>query len=254
LLSSTKSVVVWPKSSTRRPEGDKPALALATAPEQGERRMIRLAADDLACVRGGREIFRHLSFAVRGGETLAIMGPNGAGKSSLLRLIAGLIRPSRGQITLAGGEDDLTLGEQSHYLGHQDALKPSLTVAENLAFWSDFLGRSTDPAAVLLKVGLAPLAYLPVAYLSAGQRRRLGLARLLATRRLIWLLDEPSASLDTAGRELLAGMMASHAAGGGIVAVAAHGPPGGGPFKELRLAAKPVDQGAPVEIDRGEQG
>src|SRR5437763_11984484 len=118
--------------------------------------MIRLAADELACVRGGREIFQGLRFAVIGGETLAITGPNGAGKSSLLRLIAGLIRPSRGQIVLDGGDADFSIGEQSHYLGHLDALKSSLSVAENLAFWSDFLGGRKET--VLREVGLEAVA------------------------------------------------------------------------------------------------
>jgi len=211
--------------------------------------MIRLAADELACVRGGREIFQGLGFAVIGGETLAVTGPNGAGKSSLLRLIAGLIRPSRGQIMLEGGDAELSIGEQSHYLGHFDALKFSLTVAENLAFWRDFLGGKNEIDALLCQVGLQGLAHFPAGYLSAGQRKRLGLARLLATERPIWLLDEPSASLDTAGQELLARMMESHVGQGGIIAVATHGQLGPGAVKELRLAARrPVvgaDEGKP---------
>jgi heme exporter protein A len=198
--------------------------------------MMRLAADDLTCMRGGREIFQKLAFTVSSGETLAIRGPNGAGKSSLLRLIAGLLRPSQGRITFEGGDAELTVGEQSHYVGHQDALKPSLTVAENLAFWGGFLGRRTEIAAVLRRMGLEGLAHIPVAYLSAGQRRRLGLARLHAAERPIWLLDEPSASLDAAGQELLARMMKSHAMSGGIVALATHGEVG--TVKELRLGTR----------------
>src|ERR1700730_7201415 len=147
--------------------------------------MIRLAADELACGRGGGGGFQGLGFFVMSGETLAIRGPNGAGKSSLLRLIAGLIRPSRGQIMLEGGDADLSIGEQSHYLGHLDALKSSLTVAENLAFWSDFLNGRKEIGALLRQVGLEELAHLPVGYLSAGQRRRLGLARPPAARRPI---------------------------------------------------------------------
>jgi heme exporter protein A len=207
--------------------------------------MIRLAADELTCVRGGREIFHGLGFAVISGETLAITGPNGAGKSSLLRLIAGLIRPTRGKIVLEGGDAELSIGEQSHYLGHLDALKLSLTVAENLVFWSDFLGGRSEIGAALRQVGLEGLSHLPVGYLSAGQRRRLGLARLLATERPIWLLDEPSAALDTAGQELLAQMMESHAADGGIIAVATHGRVGTGAVKELRLGARHVPRAAP---------
>jgi heme exporter protein A len=200
--------------------------------------VIRLAAEELACARGGREIFHGIGFAIGGGETLAITGPNGAGKSSLLRLIAGLIRPSQGKITLEGGNADLSIGEQSHYLGHLDALKSSLTVAENLTFWSDFLGGTNEVRAILRQVGLERLAHLPASYLSAGQRRRLGLGRLLATERPIWLLDEPSAALDTAGQELLASMMESHAGWGGIIAVATHGDVGAGAVTELGLGAR----------------
>ena len=101
---------------------------------------MRLLASNLGCVRGGRQVFRDLSFAVGAAEALLVTGPNAVGKSSLLRLVAGLVRPQEGQLELAGGDGELTIGEQAHYLGHQDALKPSLSVAENLAFWADFLG------------------------------------------------------------------------------------------------------------------
>src|SRR5437870_11794852 len=101
---------------------------------------MRLVGSDLACIRGGREVFRGLSFAVGAGEALLVTGPNAVGKSSLLRLVAGLLRPQQGQLELTGSDAELTIGEQAHYLGHQDALKPSLSVAENLAFWVDFLG------------------------------------------------------------------------------------------------------------------
>src|SRR6185312_3951788 len=101
---------------------------------------MRLLATDLACVRGGREVFSGIGFAVGAGEALVLTGPNGAGKSSLLRLVAGLVRPWRGRLSLEGGDGELSIAEQVHYLGHQDALKPALTVAENLAFWSSFLG------------------------------------------------------------------------------------------------------------------
>src|SRR5216684_1638091 len=110
---------------------------------------MRLAAFDLACVRGGREVFKKLHFAVHGGEMLAVTGPNGAGKSSLLRLIAGLVRPAGGGLTLDGGDSELRIGEQAHYVGHQDALKPSLTVRENLAFWNGVLGGANEVAAPL---------------------------------------------------------------------------------------------------------
>src|SRR5262249_47431633 len=135
------------------------------------RRLMRLSGSELACVRGGREGFRNLSFAVGSGEGLLVTGRNGAGKSSLLRLLAGLLRPLAGQIGLEGGDPELTIAEQAHYVGHQDALKPSLSVAENLAFWRDLLGDRGGTDA-LAAVGLDGLAGLPAAYLSARQRRR----------------------------------------------------------------------------------
>jgi heme exporter protein A len=196
---------------------------------------MQIVAEGLACVRGGREVFRNLHFAVNRGEMLAITGPNGAGKSSLLRVVAGLVRPSEGRLILHGGDAELSIGEQAHYVGHQDAFKPSLTVQENLAFWSDFLGGGGEVATSLARVGLYALAHLPARYLSAGQRRRLSLARLLAVERPLWLLDEPGSTLDAAGLGLLADIMAAHVGKGGIILAAVHGhlPQAA---KELKLA------------------
>jgi heme exporter protein A len=166
---------------------------------------------------------------------LALTGPNGSGKSSLLRLIAGLLRPSAGCIALEGGDDERSLPEQAHYQGHLDALKPSLTVAENLDFWARYLGQQTTRVAEpLAAVGLGGLAHLPAAYLSAGQRRRLSLARLIAVPRPIWLLDEPTSALDAAGHERLAELMRHHRATGGMILAATHGPLGID-AEELRL-------------------
>src|SRR5207237_6368289 len=120
------------------------------------------------------------------GQMLAVRGANGAGKSSLLRIIAGLLRPSAGRLVPEGGDEELSLGEQAHYLGHQDPIKPSLTVDENLAFWRDLFGGSDATATALKMVGLGTLADVPALYLSAGQRRRLSLARLLAAPRPVW--------------------------------------------------------------------
>ena len=203
---------------------------------------MRLRGSDLTCARGGREVFRGLAFTVEAGEALVVTGPNGAGKSSLLRMVAGLVRPQQGQLELEGGDVELTRGEHVHYLGHQDALKPSLSVRENLGFWTALLGGDgTKSDVALAAVGLGGLAQLPAVYLSAGQRRRLAVARLIAVERPIWLLDEPTSTLDAAAQAMLADLMRAHLAGHGLILVASHGPIGLDGAKELRLGQQ-VDQ------------
>ena len=197
---------------------------------------MRLSALDLTCQRGGREVFAGLGFSLAAGEALTVIGRNGSGKSSLLRLVAGLLRPAGGQITLQGGDPELTIAEQAHYLGHQDALKPVLTVLENLQFWRSYLERPcSTPEAGLAAVGLGELAGLPAAYLSAGQRRRLSIARLVTVKRPIWLLDEPASTLDASAQTQLAALMRQHLLDGGLILAAAHGPIGLEGAKELRL-------------------
>jgi heme exporter protein A len=200
--------------------------------------VMRLAASALACIRGGRRVFDDLTFTIAGGTALVVTGPNGAGKSSLLRLVGGLLRPANGRLALDGGDPELTIGEQAHYLGHQDAVKPSLSVRENLAFWTQFLG---SPAAkvdgALGAVGLDELGDLPALYLSAGQRRRLSLARLVAVPRPIWLLDEPTSALDAAAQALLEELMRSHLSTGGLMLVATHAPLNLERSEALRLGA-----------------
>ena len=197
---------------------------------------MRLSGSDLTCQRGGREVFSGVSFSVASGEALTIVGRNGAGKSSLLRMVVGLVRIADGRIALDGGDPELNVAEQAHYLAHQDALKPSLSVEENLRFWSGFLG--TDVANIaepLAAVGLDTLIDLPAAYLSAGQRRRLSIARILAVKRPIWLLDEPTSALDAAAQERLAEFMRAHIAGGGLILAATHSALGLNDARELRL-------------------
>jgi heme exporter protein A len=196
---------------------------------------MRLSGRDVRCVRGGREVFSGLDFEAASGEALAVTGPNGSGKTSLLRLIAGLLTIADGSIGLEGGEAELTLPEQAHYLGHRDALKSALSVLENLSFWRDFLGGETfDASASLAAVGLDHAAHLPAAYLSAGQRRRLSIARLLVVRRPVWLLDEPTSALDTTGQRMFAALMGDHLARGGLIIAATHAPLGIA-ARELRI-------------------
>jgi heme exporter protein A len=196
---------------------------------------MQLKADELTCTRGGREVFRDVSFSLSAGEGMVVTGRNGAGKSSLLRMVAGLVRIAAGRLTLDGGVPDTPIAELAHYLGHQDAMKPSLTVGENLQFWIKFLGggRAVEPA--LKAVDLGPLADLSAVYLSAGQRRRLSIARLVAVPRPIWLLDEPTSSLDAPSQKRLAELMRDHMAKGGMIIAAAHGPIGLERARELKL-------------------
>jgi heme exporter protein A len=198
---------------------------------------MELQGDQLACNRGGREVFSGVCFSLLAGEALVVTGRNGAGKSSLLRMVAGLVRVAAGQLALKGGAPDIPIAEQAHYLGHLDAMKPALTVGENLQFWTGFLGARRDTTSALEAVDLAPLADLPAAYLSAGQRRRLSISRLVAVPRPIWLLDEPTSSLDAPSQTRLAQLMREHLRTGGMIIAAAHGAIGLERARELKLGS-----------------
>jgi heme exporter protein A len=184
-----------------------------------------LAADDVAVFRGERLVFRDLSLVVAPGGALVLAGPNGSGKSTLLRLLAGLIRPAAGRLLWDGADalSDLARhGRRVAYLGHQDAVKPGLTAAENLRFAGRVSGRSIADA--LGAVDLEALADLPARMLSAGQKRRLALSRLILTVAPLWLLDEPTLGLDTASIDRFGSLLEQHRASGGMVVAATHVP------------------------------
>jgi len=180
-----------------------------------------LAATDLACLRGGRLVFAGLSFRLGPGGALVLTGPNGSGKSSLLRLVAGLVPAFAGTLDWTGAPGSIA------YLGHQDAVKPALTVREALRVWAALAGVGAGEGAVdaaIAAVGLEGLDDLPGRYLSAGQRRRLALARLELGRAALWLLDEPTLGLDAASVARLEARIARHRAAGGLVMLATHVP------------------------------
>ena len=208
---------------------------------------MHLTAENLAARRGEDLIFVNVSFHLEAGEALVLTGKNGSGKSTLLRVAAGLLRPEKGTVIFRDEESPQGRhpGEVSHYLGHRNAMKNELTVAENLDFWRSFLGNAglaTEDAAEA--VGLSGITHLPFAYLSAGQQRRFAFAKLLVAPRPVWILDEPTAALDASADRLFAGLIEAHLARGGIVLAATHQPLGLKNARELKMTGfAGVDQG-----------
>jgi len=209
---------------------------------------LRLVCSQLACRRGARLLFEGLDLSLSPGAALVVTGPNGTGKSSLLRILAGLARPEAGSVRLEGAAESEHYGTETHYLGHLDSHKGALTARENLAFWCDMLAvraaGAGDIEDALAAVGLDGLGSLPAAVLSAGQKRRLALARLLVAPRPLWLLDEPTTALDTSAQATFAALARAHVEEGGLLIVATHAPLDIGPFASLDLAtyrpARPV--------------
>lgn len=197
---------------------------------------MQLIVQDLTCVRGGRCVFEGLALQVKGGAGVTLTGPNGSGKSSLLRILAGFIPPAGGRVWLEGGDDDAPLGAQCHYVGHLNGVKRAFTLRENLAFWASYLGGG-DVTRALEMFELGSLSGIPAGLLSAGQARRLGLARLALAHRPVWLLDEPAVSLDAGSRKILARVLKRHLKGGGIAIAATHTPLGLTLGMELKLGA-----------------
>ncbi len=201
---------------------------------------MELVGEGLSCVRGGRRVFENVSFSTGAGGGLLLTGPNGAGKTSLLRVVAGLLEQVGGTLRLDGGDDELSIGQHAHFIGHLDAVKSTLTVEENLQFWSDFLGGG-DVGKALAAFDLEHLATIPAALLSAGLKRRLALSRLALVPRAIWLLDEPSVSLDVDSRETLARAVIAHLEDGGLVLASTHADLGI-PFADTLVLGKDEDE------------
>ncbi len=199
---------------------------------------MHLSSMNVEIQRGGRRVVAGVSFALWPGEAMIVTGPNGAGKSTLLRALAGLLPVASGKLEGEAGE--MTLAEMTHYVGHAEALKNSLTAAENIDFWGAMLGsrvKGLSADAALARFGLGHVADLPAAYLSAGQRRRVSLCRLLAARRPLWLLDEPTTALDKASQGRLAEIMKEHRSTGGMIVAATHAPLGLDDARELDLGS-----------------
>lgn len=187
--------------------------------------VFRLEAERLACRRGMAPIFSGVSFALRAGEALLVRGANGSGKSSLLRLLCGLMKPEDGAVRLLRGDAQVEeIAREAHYVGHLPAVTAALSVRQNLSFQAALFGVRAAPMAALERVGLIRLADAPVRQLSAGEKRRLALARLVTAPRPLWLLDEPGESLDTAGEALLSELAGEHRAARGLIVLATHGP------------------------------
>lgn len=185
----------------------------------------RLEARGLDCVRGGRAVFGGLDVVLEAGGALLLHGPNGSGKSSLLRLLAGLLRPAGGRVLWNGAwirDDEEAHRARLHYVGHLDALKPLMTARETLGFFAATRGKVASAEAALERLGIAGLGETPARYLSAGQKRRVALARLIASPARLWLLDEPTVTLDIEATTRLEALMAEHRAEGGMVIVATH--------------------------------
>lgn len=204
---------------------------------------MRLTAENLSARRGEDLLFANISFGIGPGDSLVVTGRNGSGKSTLLRVLAGLLRPETGSVrwTSQTAKIGTRAAEVCHYLGHRNAMKPELSVRENLAFWKSLLGNVEGGRGLAVgeaadAVGLGGIVHLPFGYLSAGQQRRMAFAKLLVCHRPVWLLDEPTAALDSAAETVFTSLIKEHLAGGGMVIAATHQPLGLADAHELHMA------------------
>lgn len=212
---------------------------------------MRLVADNVSVARSGHVFFSGISFSLQAGEALVVSGPNGVGKSTLLRVLAGLLPDAEGTVTLEGGGYE-NAAEGAHYLGHHNGMKAELSVRENLDFWQRFMGQagaqgSRSVIDAVAMVGLEGVEYLPFGYLSAGQKRRIAMARLLAVHRPLWILDEPTAALDTDAQKMFADLVSRHLRDGGIAVAATHQALGFGNARNLTLSP-----GTEASLDKGD--
>ncbi len=225
------------ETGVRAPYVPLPRQPAADAPPPG------LRVEGLCVARGGRRVLEKVDFQLAGGAALVVTGRNGVGKSTLLRALAGLLPLVAGTIKLEGGAADADLPRLTHYLAHADGMKAALSVAENLDFWSSYLdsgeaAHSRSAAEALAAVGLSHALHAPFGALSAGQKRRVALARLLVAWRPLWLLDEPLTALDRGSREKFARIMQAHCDRGGLIVAATHEPLGLNDIAELALDAR----------------
>lgn len=201
---------------------------------------MRLRAERLGARRGEDLLFSDISFDLGSGDALVLTGRNGSGKSTLLRVVAGLLPADAGRVLWTGKDETVRAGEACHYLGHRNAMKAELTVSENLVFWKSFLGDLEGGAGMSVveaadRVGLGGIAHLPFGYLSAGQQRRMAFAKLLVAYRPVWILDEPTAALDTRAEQTFTDLIKQHLAAGGMLLAATHQPLGLENARELRM-------------------
>jgi len=216
------------------------------------RRTWRLIVNELAVDRGDRRILDRVSFQVHAGEAVVLRGPNGTGKTTLIRAIAGLLPAAAGEVELEGRPEDAPVGAYCHYIAHRNALKSDLTVRDNLLFWQNFSGgKAASFDDVAMQADLEDLSDIPVKYLSAGQQRRVALARLLASPKPVWLLDEPTVSLDVEHTQLFAELANEHLSEGGLIVAATHTALG---FRGERILHLGTMDGGPEGFGSGQAG